>query len=83
MVYKMQEGEAILLPPGIDTLFNCCCDCGLWHHIDVERRPDGTIALRWERMDGPPDYNEWDDVTMIEKPDGRVVTYRNGEATDG
>ena len=60
----LNSKDIFILKPEQEGLLNECCDCGLWHMIEFSKR-DKDLKIRFIRIEGKPNYNEYDLETHI------------------
>ena len=63
----IEHGQATVFPIGAGEVFktaNVCCDCGLVHLVEIERRND-EVVIRWYRDDDAT--NKFRDTSASER----------------
>ena len=88
----MEHGQANVFPVGSGEVFKTaivCCDCGLVHLLEIERRND-NVVLRWYRDDDATNEfrekfagerakvmsSDWVDAAftrVVDSPNGRIT----------
>jgi len=53
---SLTDEDILIIPSDQDELYQCCCKCGFWHRIEIERRNNGQIALRFFPLDEDDPY---------------------------
>lgn len=60
----LSDGDTLILKKEHESILLCCCDCGLWHEVDVSSR-DHDINLTFTRIDGEPDFSGYEIETEV------------------
>lgn len=49
----MYEGDTLVLGKHQDRIFQKCCECGVWHEIEVIRMDEDEIGFKFSQVDNP------------------------------
>lgn len=66
IIKDLSDGDTLVVASDVEHVINRCCECGTYHHIKIMRGSDGTLRLRWTRLDGDPEIIDPRE-TIIEK----------------
>ena len=53
-IQLLSNDDVVVIPKGLDTIIMQCCDCGLWHEINIDHKENGDIHLQFTRIEGEP-----------------------------
>lgn len=67
IVAHLESDQLLIIKEDQDTLLHKCCDCGLWHKVNILRKKNGDIGMQWIRLDEEPDVDDY--YTEILNPD--------------
>ena len=64
-IQELKDTDIIIVPHGLKTAHICCCDCGLWHRIELTWKENGDVHVQAIRQEGVPEIDGYTELKVI------------------